>query len=67
MAVKFQKSNCTNCGAPLDWDGTYSKAVTCPYCQTVFIPAASEEDDIWLMTDPVARARYEFNGTLAKL
>ena len=27
----------------------------------------ARQGDVWLMTDPVARARYEFNGTLKKL
>ncbi len=58
---------CVNCGAPLECDGTYGKPVKCPYCGTTFIPAATEMEDVWLMTDPVARARYEFNGTLDKL
>lgn len=58
---------CINCGAPLQWDGTYSKAVRCPYCGSTFIPAATAMEDVWLMTDPVARARYEFNGTLDRL
>ncbi len=31
------------------------------------MPAATGMDDVWLMTDPVACARYEFNGTLDKL
>src|SRR6266545_5877577 len=31
------------------------------------MPGPSDVDDVWLMTDPVARARYEFNGTLDKL
>ncbi len=65
--MKLLELTCQNCGAPLQWDGEYGKAVTCPYCGTTFLPAASSEEDIWLMTDPVARARYEFNGTLDKL
>ncbi len=65
--VHLQKLNCENCGAPLEWDGTFGKPVTCSYCGTTFVPASSEMDDVWLMTDPVARARYEFNGTLDKL
>lgn len=31
------------------------------------MPGPTNVDDVWLMTDPVARARYEFNGTLDKL
>lgn len=65
--TQMREINCENCGAPLEWDGTYGKAVTCRYCGTTFIPAATTMDDVWLMTDPVARARYEFNNTLDKL
>lgn len=65
--MKLQQLDCENCGAPIDWDGTYSKSVKCPYCGSTFMPAATEMEDVWLMTDPVARARYEFNGTLDKL
>ena len=67
MSVILTKLNCPNCGAPLDWDGTYGKPVTCPYCGAPFMPGPTEVDDIWLFTDPVARARYEFNGTLDRL
>jgi hypothetical protein len=63
----LRKLECENCGASVEWDGTYSKAVRCPYCGTTFMPSATEMLDVWLMTDPVARARYEFNGTLDKL
>jgi hypothetical protein len=31
------------------------------------MPGPSQVDDVWLMTDPVARARFEFDGTLDKL
>ena len=31
------------------------------------MPGPTDVDDIWLMTDPVARARFEYNGTLDKL
>ncbi len=31
------------------------------------MPSASAMEDVWLMTDPVARARYEFDSSLAKL
>ncbi len=64
---RLQEIQCENCGAPLEWDGSYGKAVTCQYCGTTFIPAATTMEDVWLMTDPVARARYEANGTLDKL
>ena len=59
--------NCPNCGATVDWDGRYGKTVRCEYCGGVFIPAATDAENIWLMTDPVARARYEFEGTLDRL
>ncbi|GEM_PF-3977198 len=63
----LQKIECQNCGAPIDWDGSYGKPVNCEYCGATFMPAATGMQDVWLMTDPVARARYEFNGTLDKL
>ena len=59
--------NCENCGAPIDWDGSYGKAVKCDHCGTTFIPAATDTDEIWSMTDPVARARYQVDGRLDKL
>ncbi|MFQ5408781.1 MAG: hypothetical protein ACE5FI_10240, partial [Anaerolineales bacterium] len=31
------------------------------------MPAATQLEDPWLLTDPVARARYEFDGRLDKL
>ncbi len=65
--MELQKIECESCGAPVEWDGTYGEEVTCGYCGAVFIPAATEMEDVWLMTDPVARARYEFEGTLEKL
>ena len=67
MPVTLTRLNCPNCGAPLEWDGTYDKPVTCPYCGSTFIPGPTDVDDLWLFTDPVARARFEFNGTLDKL
>ncbi len=67
MTVSLKQLNCPNCGAPIDWDGTYSKPVTCPYCGSQFMPGPTDVDDVWLMTDPVARARYEFEGRLADL
>ena len=67
MTVTLTKLNCPSCGAPLDWDGTYSKPITCPYCGSTFMPGPTDVDDVWLFTDPVARARYEFNSTLDKL
>lgn len=67
MPVTLTKLHCPNCGAPPAWDGTYDKPVTCPYCGSTFIPGPTDVDDLWLFTDPVARARFEFNGTLDKL
>ncbi len=58
---------CESCGAPVDWDGRYGASVRCAYCRSTFLPAATEMEDVWLLTDPVARARYEFTGTLDKL
>lgn len=66
MAV-FQKIECQSCGAPIDWDGAYGKTVNCMHCGATFIPAATQMEKVWLMTDPVARARYEYKGTLNKL
>lgn len=63
----MRKLQCEQCGAPIKWDGAFGQPVVCRYCGATFIPAATEMDDVWLMTDPVARARYEFNGTLDKL
>ena len=57
MPVTLTKLNCANCGAPLDWDGTYGQPITCPYCGSTFMPGPTEVDDVWLFTDPVARAR----------
>ena len=31
----MEKIQCTNCKAPLDWDG-YEEMLTCPYCGTRF-------------------------------
>lgn len=67
MPVSFRSLNCPNCGAPIDWDGKYGKPVTCPYCGSQFMPGPTEVDDVWLFTDPVARARFEFAGTLDRL
>lgn len=65
--MELQQLDCENCGAPLTWDGTYGKPITCQYCGATFMPSATAMQDVWLMTDPVARARYEFNGKLDKL
>lgn len=67
MASSLKQLECPSCGAPLAWDGKYSHPITCPYCGSQVMPGPSDVDDVWLMTDPVARARYEFNGTLDKL
>ena len=67
MTISLKPLNCPNCGGPIEWDGTYGQPVTCPHCGSQFMPGPTEVDDVWLMTDPVARARYEFNGTLDKL
>lgn len=66
MPVNLKQLNCPNCGAPLNRDGKYDKPIVCPYCGSQFMPGPTEVDDVWLMTDPVARARFEFNGTLDK-
>ncbi len=65
MALRLLE--CESCGAPVEWDGTYGRSVRCEYCDSTFMPAATEMEDVWLLTDPVARARYEFEGTLDKL
>ena len=67
MTVTLTKLNFPNCGAPLDWDGRYGKPITCPYCGSTFLHGPTDVDDVWFFTDPVARARYEFNGALDKL
>ncbi len=59
--------SCPQCGAPLEWDGRYGSSLTCPYCGAKVRPAATAMEDVWLMTDPVARARYEADGTLDQL
>lgn len=63
----LKELECKRCGASIEWDGTYGKTITCSYCGSTFIPAATEMEDVWLMTDPVARARYELKGELDKL
>lgn len=63
----LKQLQCPNCGAPLNWDGLYGKPITCPYCGSQFLPEPTDVDDIWLMTDPVARARFEVTGALDKL
>lgn len=63
----MKELQCENCGASLEWDGQYGRTVECRYCGSRFLPAPTEVDDVWLMTDPVARARYEFEGTLDRL
>jgi hypothetical protein len=65
--MRLLELNCENCGAPVEWDGRFGKAVQCSYCGSIFIPAATQMEDVWLMTDPVARARYEFKDSLDKL
>jgi len=65
--MQLQQLDCENCGAPIDWDGRYGISVSCQYCGANLIPAATTMEDVWLMTDPVARSRYEFDGTLNKL
>jgi hypothetical protein len=67
MTVTLTKLNCPNCGAPFDWDGSYGKPITCPYCGSTFLPGPTDVDDLWLFTDPVARARFEFNSKLDEL
>ena len=67
MPVSFEGLTCPNCGVPTQWDGTYGRPVTCPYCGAQVMPAPTDVDDIWLMTDPVARARFEFRGQLPEL
>lgn len=67
MPVTLTRLNCPNCGAPLEWDGTYGKTVTCPYCGSTFMPGPTDVEDVWLFTDPVARARFEYNGKLDQL
>ncbi len=53
--------------APLEWNGLYGKPITCSYCGSQFMPEPTDVDDLWLMTDSVARARFEYLGTLNKL
>ncbi len=65
--MKLQQLGCESCGAPVTWDGHYGKPVSCDYCGAQFIPAATTMENVWLMTDPVARARYEFAGKLEQL
>lgn len=65
--MKLHQLDCESCGAPISWDGRYGKLVSCNYCGAQFIPAATTMEDVWLMTDPVARARYEFDGKLERL
>jgi len=65
--MDLQKIACTNCGAVLDWTGSFQDPVKCTYCGTVFVPQATVMPDVWLMTDRVARARYEYKGKLDDL
>lgn len=65
--MPIRTTNCLNCGAAVDWDGTYGKPIKCTYCTSTILPAATELEEVWMMTDPVARARYEFNADLDKL
>lgn len=64
---RVEALTCPQCGAPLKWDGRYDTALICPYCGAEVRPAATAMEDVWMMTDPVARARYEADGTLDKL
>jgi len=63
----MKELKCTSCGAPLEWDGKYGKTVECPYCGSRFLPSPTEVDDVWLMTDKVAFAEYQYNDTLEQL
>jgi len=63
----MKELKCTSCGAPIDWDGQYGKPVECPFCGSRFLPSPTEVDDVWLMTDRVAFAEYEFDGKLEQL
>ncbi len=63
----MKELKCVSCGAPLDWDGEYGKPVECPYCGSRFLPSPTEVDDVWLMTDRVAFAEYEYRGELERL
>lgn len=65
--MPIRSINCENCGANVSWDGTYGRPIKCSYCDSTIIPAATELEETWMMTDPVARARYEFKGNLNKL
>lgn len=65
--MRLRELDCPNCGAAIEWDGRYGRPVKCPYCGSAFLPAATQMGKVWLMTDPVARARYEFEGTLEAL
>lgn len=63
----MKELECKSCGASIEWDGTYGKTITCSYCGSTFIQADTEMEDVWLMSDPVARARYRFSKELDKL
>jgi hypothetical protein len=65
--MQIREVSCENCGASLEWDGKYGETVKCNFCNSTFIPTASDAEDVWLMTDPVARSNYEFEGKLDKL
>ncbi len=67
MPPSLVSLNCPSCGAPIEWDGKYAGPVTCPYCGSQFMPGATEVDDVWMFTDPVARACFEFDGRLDQL
>ena len=67
MSVSLKSLNCPNWGGPIEWDGTYGKPIICPHCGTEVMPGPTPVDDVWLMTDPVARARFEASGILDKL
>lgn len=65
--MRLQEIGCENCEAAVEWDGKYGMPVTCDYCGSTFLPAATVLEEVWMMTDPVVRARQEFDGRLVPL
>lgn len=65
--MRLRPLACPNCGAAIERDGRHGHPVKCPYCGSTLMPVATQLEEVWLMTDPVARARPEFDGTLAAL